>query len=706
MLQQIASGPVLASPSKNREISNERKGGRSRDHSGEREEGGEGRARKGNSKEKREDVNVAAMINTSCSESSLIKRQIVTSSGPKAEIVQPVVTAAASPQTAVAASIPPNFLLPGTTTSTSPPMTSSALALGGLNLSALSSAPLTIGALSNQLLAGLPATAIAPTGISTPTGLLSPILLGNNPFLTLLGSSPNLSAAAAASQPVPAAASILQATPNASLSQAVTGGANLGGINMQLIKQLQEKINAHLQVGPSNQRGDGSTNMLAAATASGLGRTALQQALFGSGFDQELSKRERLLESLLMSKTPVYCIASPPEVLISDALSSEYTIECIDTQRTAPSSRNLRESEGRCSENEPITVSRNEDSNRKETARISQSSRPATSQSPQDLMSAKMAKAKLLIRDSAGSFSSNAHLLASPSLTIAHSNTTPTISSQAAAAGGTPPVLSRLSLNATPPSTFSLPTTTQIQQVGLPLLSYTAAVPPTTAAALAPTLSSSPLKGYYIMLNPLATAAAGVAAAGGATAVQPIMIAAAAGGTVAASPTVCGSTTAVQVPALTAAANLNLPSLATSLSGSAVPLPMYCYLPAAADGSYHHLTAASVSSALTAQAAAPLAATISGVVESEKDKELENRLKSHGFSTSPHVAKSKKRLRDDITGLSEAKRIRVDIEGTEVDTSEEEEAVEHATVSESDDEGADKIPVHDGENCKPSGCKT
>ena len=706
-LQQIASGP-LASPSKDRESSNERKWERCRDHSREREERGEGRARKG-----KEDVNVAAMIscNTSCSE----PQQIATSSSLKADIAQPVVTAAAS---TVAASIPPNLLLPSKTTLTSPPMTSSRMALGGLNLSALPSAPLTIGALSNQLLAGLPTAAtITPTGITTPTGLLSPILVNNNPFLTVLGSSPSLLAATAASQPVPAAASILQAAPSASLSQAITGGANLGGLNLQLIKQLQEKINAHLQAIPSSQRGDiGSTSLLAAATASGLGRTPLQQALLASGFDQELSKRERLLESLLMSKTPIYCIAPPPEVLASDALSSEHTIEYIDTQRKVSSSRDLNEKEGRCSENEQIQLSGSGGSNQREIAkenRSGQSSRAAASRSLLDLISARTTEAKLatsLIKDSAGSVSNNTHLLASTSLAIARSslsNTTLASSSQAAAAGRTPPVLSGLSLNAAP-SFFSLPTTAQIRQAGLPLLTD---VPPTTAATLAPTLSS-PLKGYYIMLNPLATTAAGVAAAGGATAVQPIMIAAAAGGTAAASPTVCGSTTAIQVPSLTAAANLNFPSLATSLPGSAVPSPMYCYLPAAAaaaaDGSYHHLTAvqgAAVNSALTAQAAAPLAATISGTVETEKVKEFANTLANHSVSSSPQVAKAKKRLRNDATSLGEAKRIRVDIEGTEMD-SEEEGALECATASGSDDEGADKIPVHGGENCKPSGCKT
>ena len=698
LLQQVASGQ-LVSPSKDGEVSNDRRGGR--DQSREREQRGEGRPRKG--KEKREDVNIATitMGTSSSSDSSLIKQQAAALSNPKAEKVQPVVTAA-SPLTTVAASNPPNVLLPGTTTLTSPPMTSPAMALGGLNLSALPTAPLAIGALSNQLLAGLPAAAIAPTGISTPTGLLSPILFGNNPFLTVLGSSPSLSTAAAASQP--AAASILQATA-ATLNQPAAAGTNLGGINLQLIKQLQEKISTHLQAIPSSQRRDisSSASMLATATG-GLGRTPLQQALLASGLDQELSKRERLLESLLMSKTPIYCIASPPEVLVSDALPSEHTIEYIDTQRKTSSSRCSSGNESRCSENEPVRVIGSGDLDQKERAkenRGGQSSRSAVNQS---LISSKTTEAKVatsLIRDSAGSAS---HLLTSPSLTIAHSllsKATPTPSLQAATA---PPVLSGLSLNTTP-SSFSLPTTTQIQQTGLPLLSYAAAVPPTTAAALTPTLSS-PLKGYYIMLNPLATAAAGAAAAGGATAVQPIMIAAAAGGTAAASPTVCGGTTAVQVPALTAAASLNLPSLATSLTSPAVPSPMYCYLPAAAaDGSYHHLTAvqaAAANSALTAQAAAPLAVNIGGVVEAEKDKEFE---RSHGISTSLQITKAKKRLRNDSTGLNEAKRIRVDTEGTQVDSEEEGGAIECATASESDDEGTDKISVHSGENCKPSGCK-
>ena len=699
LLQQVASGQ-LVSPSKNSEISNDGRGGR--DQSREREQRGEGRPRKG--KEKRTDVNIATvtMGTSSSSDSSPIKRQAAALSNPKAEKAQPVITAA-SPLATVAASNPPKVLLPGTTALTSPPMTSPAMALGGLNLSALSTAPLTIGALSNQLLAGLPAAAITPTGMSTPTGLLSPILFGNNPFLTVLGSSPSLSTAAAASQP--AAASILQATA-ATLNQPAAAGTNLGGINLQLIKQLQEKISAHLQAIPSGQRGDISSGASMLATAAGgLGRTPLQQALLASGLDQELTKRERLMESLLLSKTPVYCIASPPEVLVSDALPSEHTIEYIDTQRKTSSSRRSSGNESSCSENEPVRVSGNGDLDRKERAKESRGSQFSRAAASQSLMSSRTTEAKVatsLIRDSVGSISNSTHLLASP-LTVAHSSlskTAPTSLLPAATAGATPPVLSRLSLSATP-SSFSLPTTAQIQQTGLPLLSYAAAVPPTTAAALTPTLSS-PLKGYYIMLNPLATAAAGAAAAGGASAVQPIMIAAAAGGTAAASPTVCGGTTAIQVPALTAAASLNLPSLATSLTSPAVPSPMY-YLPA--DSSYHHLAAvqaAAANSALTVQAAAPLAVTFGGVVEAKKDKELE---RSHGTSTSLQITKARKRLRNDSMGLNEAKRIRVDTEGTQVDSEEEGGAIECATASESDDEGTDKISVHSGENCKPSGCE-
>jgi hypothetical protein len=482
-----------------------------------------------------------------------------------------------------------------------------------------------------------------------------------------------------------------------------------------LIKQLQEKINLHLQAIPSNQRGDISSagaSMLATAAQGGFGRTPLQQALLASGLDHGLSKRERLLESLLMSKTPVYCIASPPEVLASDVLKSEHTIEYIDTRRkTRCSSGN----ESGCSaENEPVTASDSGNLDQKpemaKESRGGQSSRAVASQS---LMSSRTTEANKvttsLIR---GCVSNNTHLLASSLSTVSHSaisKSTPISSSQTATvmAGVTPPqVLSGLSLLNTTPSSFSLPTTAQIQQqTGLPLLSYAAAVPPTTAAALTPTLSS-PLKGYYIMLNPLATAAAGAAVAGGSAAVQPIMIAAAAGGTAAASPTVCGGTTAIQVPALTAAASLSLPSLATSLTSPAIPSPMYCYLPAAADGSSHHLTAmqtAAVNSALTAQAAAPLAVSIGDVVEAERDKELK---RNHAIPTSLQITRAKKRLRNNSTGLNEAKRIRVDTEGTQVDSEEEGGAIECATASESDDEAMDKISVHGGgENCKSSGCK-
>lgn len=713
LLQQVASGQLAVSPSKDSESGNEGRGG-GRDHSREREQRGEGRPRKG--KERRTDVSIAstvAMVSGSNSDSNPVKHQAA------ASLNEQHVVAAASPLTTIAASNPPNFLLPGTTPAlTSPPMSSPALPLGGLNLSALPTAPLTIGALSNQLLTGLPAAAITATGISTPTGgLLSPILFGNNPFLTILGSSPSLSAAAAAASQ-PAAANILQATA-ATLNQPATqAGTNVGGVNLQLIKQLQEKINAHLQAAPSNQSGDisGAGASVLATASGGFGRTPLQQALLASGLDHGLSKRERLLESLLLSKTPVYCIASPPEVLASDALPSEHTIEYIDTRRKTSSSRRSSGNESRCSEKEPVIVSEGGNLDQKEVAmgsRGGQSSRAVASQNP--MSSGKTTEAKVttsLIKDAAGFVSNNTHLLASPSLTVSHSllpKTTQTSSSSSqvtTTAGRTPQVLSRLSLNTTPLS-FSLPTTAQIQQTGLPLLSYAAAVPPTTAAALTPTLPS-PLKGYYVMLNPLATAAAGAAAAGGATAVQPIMIAAAAGGTAAASPTVCGGTTAIQVPALTAAASLNLPSLATSLTSPAIPSPMYCYLPAAAatDGSSHHLTAvqaAAVNSALTAQAAAPLAVPIGGVVEAEKDKELN---RNHGIhSTSLQITKAKKRLRNDSTGLNEAKRIRVDTEGTQVDSEEEGGAIECATASESDDEGIDKMSVHGGENCKTSGCK-
>ena len=709
LLQQVASGQPAASPSKDSESGNEGRG--ERDHSREREQRGEGRPRKG--KERRTNVSIAstvAMVTSSNSDSSpAVKHQTATSSNEQRVI------ATASPLTTVAASNPPNFLLPGTTPALiSPPMSSPALPLGGLNLSALPTAPLTIGALSNQVLAGLPGAAITATGISTPTGgLLSPILFGNNPFLTVLGSSPSLSTAAAASQP--AAASILQATAATLNQPAAQAGMNVGGINLQLIKRLQEQINAHLQASPSNQRGNSSgasASVLATATG-GFGRTPLQQALLASGLDHGLSKRERMLESLLLSKTPVYCIASPPEMLASDALPSEHTIEYIDTQRITSNSRRSSGNESRCSEREPVAASDGGNLDRKEVATGSRGGQSSRAVSSQNLISSNTTEGKVitsLIKDPAGGVSNNTHLLASPSLTVSHSllpKTTQTSSLQTpTAAGGTSQVLSRLSLNATP-SPFSLPTTAQIQQTSLPLLSYAAAVPPTTAATLTPTLPS-PLKGYYIMLNPLATAAAGAAAAGGATAVQPIMIAAAAGGTAAASPTVCGGTTAIQVPALTAAASLNLPSLATSLTSPAIPSPMYCYLPAAAatDGSSHHLTAvqaAAVNSALTAQAAAPLAVPIGGVVEAEKDKELE---RNHGIhSTSLQIAKAKKRLRNDSTGLNEAKRIRVDTEGTQVDSEDEGGAIECATASESDDEGIDKVSVHGGENCKTSGCK-
>lgn len=742
LLQQVtvASGQ-LVSPSKDSgESGNGGRGGRELLQSKEREQQ-RGEGRPGKRKERRADVSINAssmvppitMVTRSSSDSSSIKQQTAASSSVKAEMAQQHVVTTVSPLTTVAASNPLNILLPAGTTPalTSPPMTSisPAMALGGLNLSALPTAPLTVSALSNQLLAaGLPAAAITPTGISTPTlsgGLLSPILFGSNPFLTVLGSAPSLSSAAAAASQPAAASNVLQATAATLNQPAAQAGTNLGGINLQLIKQLQEKISAHLQAIPnSGQQGGGissagAASMLATAPG-GLGRTPLQQALLASGIDQGLSKRERLLESLLMSKTPVYCIASPPEMLVSDASPSEHTIEYIDTQRKTSSSRRSSGNESRCSQNEPVKVSGSGGLDRKETAKGRRDG-PSyrTAAASQSLMSSNMTEATMATSFVRDSVSNSSHLLGSPlnSLTIARSSLskpTPTTSSQAATvtAGGIPPVLSGLSLNATP-SSLSLPgTTAQIQQTaaGLPLLSYAAAVPRTTVAALTPTLSS-PLKGYYIMLNPLATAAAGAAAAGGAAAVQPIMIAAAASGTAAASPTVCGGTTAIQVPAaLTpAAASLNLPSLATSLTSPAVPSPMFCYLPAAAagvDGSYSHLTAvqtAAVNPALTAQAAVPLAAvSIGGAVEAEKDKELE---RSCGIPTSLQMTRAKKRLGNNSIGLNEAKRIRVDTEGIQVDSEEEGGAIECATASESDDEGTDKMSVHGSENYKPSGCK-
>ncbi len=571
--QQVASASgQLASPSKDNESGNEGRGRGGRDHSREREQRGEGRPIKG--KEKRADVNIAStivtMVTSSNSDSNHIKHQAAAASSNEKEYQRTVVATASPLTTVVAASNPHNFLLPGTTPAalTSPPISSPAMALGGLNLSALpTAAPLTISALSNQLLAstGLPAAgAITATGISTPTGgLLSPILYGNNPFLTVLGSSPSLSIAAASSQP--AAASLLQATAATLNQPTAQTGTNVGGVNLQLIKQLQEKINAHLQAIPSNQRGDigsAGASMLATAAQGGFGRTPLQQALLASGLDHGLSKRERLLESMLMSKTPVYCIASPPEVLASDVLKSEHTIEYIDTRRKISNSRCSSGNESGCSaENEPVTVS--DGGNLDQKPEIAKESRGGQSSTravgSQSLMSSRTTEAEVTNSLIRGCVSNNTHLLASPSLsTVAISKTTPISSSQAAtvtARVAHPQALSGLSLLNTTPS-FSLPTTAQIQQqTGFPLLSYTAAVPPTTAAALTPTFSS-PLKGYYIMLNPLATAAAGAAVAGGSAAVQPIMIAAAAGGTAAASPTVCGGTTAIQVPGLTAAASL------------------------------------------------------------------------------------------------------------------------------------------------------
>ena len=743
LLQQVtvASGQLVSPSKDSSESGNRGGGGRELLQSKEREQQ-RGEGRPGKRKERRADVSINAsstvppisMVTRSSSDSSPIKQQTAASSSVKAEMAQQHVVTTVSPLTTVAASNPLNILLPAGTTPalTSPPMTSisPAMALGGLNLSALPTAPLTVSALSNQLLAaGLPAATITPTGISTPTlsgGLLSPILFGSNPFLTVLGSAPSLSSAAAAASQPTAASNVLQATAATLNQPAAQAGTNLGGINLQLIKQLQEKISAHLQAIPnSGQRGGdissaGAASMLATAPG-GLGRTPLQQALLASGIDPGLSKRERLLESLLMSKTPVYCIASPPEVLVSDASPSEHTIEYIDTQRKTSSSRRSSGNESRCSQNEPVKISGSGGLDQKETAKRRRDG-PSyrTAAASQSLTSSNMTEATMATSFVRDSVSNSSHLLGSPlnSLTIAHSllsKPTPTTSSQAATvtAGGIPPVLTGLSLSATPSSSLSLPgTTTQIQQTaaGLPLLSYAAAVPRTTVAALTPTLSS-PLKGYYIMLNPLATAAAGAAAAGGATAVQPIMIAAAASGTAAASPTVCGGTTAIQVPAaLTpAAASLNLPSLATSLNSPAVPSPMFCYLPAAAagvDGSYNHLTAvqtAAVNPALTAQAAVPLAAvSIGGAVEAEKDKELE---RSCGIPTSLQMTRAKKRLGNDSIGLNEAKRIRVDTEGIQVDSEEEGGAIEYVTASESDDEGTDKMSVHGSENYKPSGCK-
>ena len=649
-------------------------------------------------REEEERVNIATVVSSSSSHSNLAaKLQAAAFSTFSTEMVQPHAVKPASLQTAVSTSFPHNFALPSTAALASSPVASSAsFALQRLNLSALPTSPLTVGAMSNQLLAGLPAAAaITPTGIGTPTGLLSPILYGSNPFLTLLGGSspslPTVTAAAASSQ----AAAVGVLATAASLNQAAAGASD---INIQLIKQLQEKISAHLQTVPSNPKGADVGGILT------TGRMPPQQALSCTAFDQELSKRERLLESLLMSKSPIYCIASPPEVLFSDALPNEHTIECIDTQKKISRSRDSRIMEDRYSEDEQVNAGYSgSDSDRKETAIERRTAQSSSASASQSLRTTEAKLSTSLINASGSSISNNTHLLPSPSIASTQPSLfKPTaaipIPPQVASANVTRPLLSGLSLAATP--SLSLATTPQVQQAGLPLLSY-AAHPPTTAAALAQL--PSPLKGYYLMLNPLATAATGVTATGGATAVQPIMIAAAPGNSGALGPTVCGGTgTIVQVPALTPAAGLTLPPLASSSSS-----PMYCYLPTPVDGTYNLTAAAAVNSALAAQAVGPLAmATTAGDGSVQvKDDKLEGKLRNHGESTSLQTGRAKKRIKSDLTNLTDSttKRIKLDTERVRVDSEDEAGGVQCTTASESDDEGADKVLVHGGDNCKPSG---
>ena len=125
------------------------------------------------------------------------------------------------------------------------------------------------------------------------------------------------------------------------------------------------------------------------------------------------------------------------------------------------------------------------------------------------------------------------------------------------------------------------------------------------------------------------------------------------------------------------------------------------------DGTYNLTAVAAVNSALAAQAVGPLAMATTacdGSVQVKDDK-LEGKLRNHGESTSLQTGRAKKRIKSDLTNLTDSttKRIKLDTERVRVDSEDEERGVKCMTASESDDEGADKVLVHGGENCKPSG---
>ena len=570
---------------------------------------------------------------------------------------------------------PCNLNIYNPTALTTSPMTSSSSAAAlGLNLSALRAAsPFTV-AMPNPLLTGLSGT----PGISTPSGiagLVSPILLGNNPFLTVLGSSSGLSKTAitAASQPGAGAAAVYtQVQPGASA-------------HLQLITQLQDRISAQLRTSPA-QRDIGS--LLA-----NIGTTS-QVVAAASGFGQDLNNRERQLESLLMSKTPVYCIASPPEVLVSqdEVLSMEHVIKYIDTlspSLTDSMSNGGKKKGGHCSPDKEViasscnsTVSNASCEELEKTTNTSRKKRVGKSSGLlESMLSKSETKPSTSPTKDASSTKHPKKTTSQPPHPTSHHSPTKAMTTSplvvTSAVSGITPAPSILSTNSVAAPAAALP------------LLY-AAQPTTVAAALTPLASpplASPIKGYYVVLNP------SLAAVGQATAaVQPLMIA-----TNSNSNTVPGS---LQKTVLASAAAAT-PLLATTLS-SVLPPMFYHGVP---NSSYNLSASATVSSATT----------VGG-----EDNEGRS-------SSSIQATEVKKRLRNDHTEsqfMPETKRIRTDANKAQVTSAktvemqvstEREGAMgqlqtateDSTTASESEDERADhdKAAVHSEGMNKPSSRK-
>lgn len=648
----------------------------------------------------------------------------------KSEFVAATTSSSKTLTATPAASIPNNFILTSGTNQTSSHVSKPSEV--GPNLSSLQTSnvlnaaisnPLN-AAISNPLLTGL--NLFTVPGIGTPTGslagLVSPVLFTNNinPFLAVLGSSPNLLKFAPVtttkSSPVggvintaTAAAPVISYAPNQQAS-GVTSPQNL-----QLLSQLQERINAHLQ-SSTTLLTDSSTslqrdmnNLLCLPRA---GVSALEAASLSatSVLDQELSKRERKLELLAMGKSPVHCIASPPEILWSrhGALPSEHTIEYIDTlQLKVQSSRgsgpalesnysigkravSSRTGISNSNHEELTREIRNSGGSRKgcleELPSESKPSNNSATRSDYHLNLLKLKPSKSHLTDSHSHLTS----LSLPNTTVKTIPSSPlqadssnlvsaTISSPSSTQMSR---LSTLQVAATPSevktssvvtSLSSVPSATPMTPAvipaGFPLI-Y--AVPPTTAAATAThglrttPLASSPLRGdFYVMLNPSA-ATSGVGTCGSTT-MQSLMIAAA--------PALATSTTSasvkhspaelgvlpLQVPRLASGATGLIPSLGTTLSP--VRAPMYYYIPNGG-GSFQPTAAASVNAGLgTVAGRTPV--TIGGTREDEEGKKSHTH--HHGPSISQssllQAARTKKRPQSDLGetqfSKSEAKRMRM-----------------------------------------------